>query len=213
MKIMMMNVIVAAALTLAAPHQAQGQASPDSIKHRNECRLAGQIVRTGHPGPHAEWAANYLPFCDPSMYAEALGGALLRLRTSNDSTALLLHWGAAAFVRDRTLFNAVITVAQDRTASLPARLWALRTLAQYLDPEGRHTIESMSGAECISGRILPGHSSVRIITPLPPGWEEHARAVGATVAAEHNGLLRSAGRCVSSAPVSWDRNVTAQNGD
>lgn len=199
--------LLLAAAVLAAPY-AQAQENPDSVKHRNECRLAAQIMRTGNPAPHAEWAANYVPFCDPALHAEALSHALLRLRSSTDDSALLLHWGGAGFVQDPSVFDAVIAVARDGAASLSSRLWALRTLAKYLDPEGQYTIQSMSGADCITGRALPGHSGLRVINPLHPDWRERARDAGEQVAqTENNQSLRSAARCVRSAPVAWDGPV------
>lgn len=198
----MRHIFAVAALLGAMPVAgAHAQSNPDSVKQRNECRLAAQVVRTGNPAPHAEWAANYLPFCDRALYVQALEHALLRLRTSTDSAALLLHWGNAGFWQDRALFNTVVTVAQDRSASLQSRLWALRTLARYLDPEGRYTIQSISGPDCILGRALPGHFVLRVITPWPSDWRDRARAVGSQVAEEANATLRTAGRCVSSAPI------------
>src|SRR5690349_17810761 len=45
---------------------AQGGGDPDDVHHRNDCRLALQIVETGHPAPHREWAYSLLPRCGAS---------------------------------------------------------------------------------------------------------------------------------------------------
>ena len=65
------------------------QATPDTIKLRNDCRLAEQALRTGHPGPKVAWARTFLPNCRPEQWARGAAAALTRLRTSADERALI----------------------------------------------------------------------------------------------------------------------------
>jgi hypothetical protein len=97
-------VIVCAATVLAAG-TLHGQATPDSVKHRNECRFARQVVVTGRPAPHLRWALGYLAACGAGEQGAAVAHALRRLRTETDTSVLRPYWSVTRYVLDRQLFR------------------------------------------------------------------------------------------------------------
>ncbi len=59
-------------LLLTAASSLGGQQSevPDSVHHRNNCRLAGQVITTGRPAAHTTWALSYIGACGDTEYNE-----------------------------------------------------------------------------------------------------------------------------------------------
>jgi hypothetical protein len=107
------------------PLALQAQVQSDSVKHRNDCRLATQIIETGHPAPHAEWALDYIGACGTQVQGAALATALRRLRSEPDTGKISPFWQNARFLRDGALYEAAVEIAADRSASVPARVFAL----------------------------------------------------------------------------------------
>jgi len=199
--------VFAALLTPTAG--AHAQAEPDSIKLRNDCRLAMQVLTTGHPAPRLEWARGFIGYCGNEQWATAKRAAILRLRASADENELGREWRFVWMLRDAELFNAVLQIAQDRNASTAARLWSLRTLANYIDPEGSYGAltriipGSREGQpQCITGRAA-GHMHEYSGKPLPSDFAAQARNLARALVADSGESLdlRTAAKCVVAAPV------------
>src|ERR1700745_984045 len=109
----MLRIAIAAgtALFLAIPLWAQ--AAPDSVKLRNNCRLAEQVLTTGHPAPKIAWARTFLANCQPEQWAGASAAVLDRLRTSTDAQALTIEWGSVSMLRDARLLTLAKSIALD----------------------------------------------------------------------------------------------------
>jgi hypothetical protein len=201
------NVLPICALLVAG--SAQAQANPDSIKRRNDCRLAAQVLRTGHPAPHRDWAHAMIGYCGREQWANAASAAIRRLSGSTDERELAAEWRHLWMLRDSAVFETIRDIAADRSASAPARLWALRTLATYIDPEGVYgslteiVANAPSGRPaCISNRAA-GAPEFREDRPLPSDYADRARHTAETIMKDESEgqIMRAAAMCVQAAPV------------
>lgn len=198
----MRKLILSLSVLALLPACATAQVS-DSMHARNRCRLALQIVQTGHPAPHTRWAYEHVALCGADA-GEAVAGALRRFRQSEDTAALDLVSTAARDYRDGRIFNAALEIAQDPTASVPARVFAFRVLIHGLAPGSliRYTdITEPSGV----GRGCFGfgphqHQNTTTGVPLPPDYAARvSNAADAVIASQDNPAspLRRAAVCAT----------------
>ncbi|HET7460283.1 MAG TPA: hypothetical protein VFJ82_03510 [Longimicrobium sp.] len=188
------------------------------MKMRNDCRLAAQVLTTGHPAPRLEWARGFIGYCGNGAWAVATRGAILRLRTSSDDAELGRQWRFVWMIRDADLFATVVDIARDRSASTTARLWALKTLATYIDPGGNYFLNPparANGAEprCIAGRFAGAMHSYAG-KPLPANFAAQVRDAAQPLAADATqpDQIRNAARCVNAAPV-YAEAMAVDSGD
>lgn len=134
---------LACLLLVVLARAGSAQVNSDSVKHRNECRLAEQVMTTGRPEPHREWARGYIAFCGHRSRARAASTALMRLRTSEDRRILEKEWGRVRLLRDSTLFETAMEIAADGRSSLPARVYAMRYLLNVVHPDRLITYDLM----------------------------------------------------------------------
>jgi hypothetical protein len=149
---------------------ASAQVRPDSIHHRNGCRLAVQIVRTGHPAPHTTWAFEEVGHCGEAG-GEAVAARIRADRQLVDTATLAGSLTATANLVDGAVFLAAADVAGDGGASVEARAFALRTLALSLRPGqiigyGEFTGSDRGPRRCF-GLGAPGHFRPQHGSPLP----------------------------------------------
>jgi hypothetical protein len=71
----MKRIIVFAVLALLPAMRLHAQANPDSVKHRNECRLALQVLVKGEPARLTGWAINYVRSCGRDTWAQGAAAA------------------------------------------------------------------------------------------------------------------------------------------
>lgn len=117
----------------AIPLRALDAQSEQQDPHiRNDCRLAAQVLETGHPAPHHVWALDFITRCEQSG-APAL--AALWQRPPADSGRLEQLFFASYRLRDSRLTRAVVDAAANRTLPQLVRLNALRVLAGHAAPE------------------------------------------------------------------------------
>ena len=183
------------------------QATPDTIKLRNDCRLAEQALRTGHPGPKVAWARTFLPNCRPEQWARGAAAALTRLRTSADERALINEWSAVWLLRDAGVFVVARSIAVDPAASTAARVQAMRYLALLLDPSGQYSFDLLTQGVPTGGRVVrPVCSSGRAAggqvrftgTALPGDYRQQIRGIGAQLHEDRTAPepIRRAGECL-----------------
>src|SRR4051812_27376125 len=100
-----MRILLLAALLAFVPTRgySQGRDVSDSVHQRNNCRLASQVIRTGHPATHLQWAYSQIPACG-SEGGEALAARLRELRGSRDTAAIRALTMPFATLRDRDAF-------------------------------------------------------------------------------------------------------------
>jgi len=202
----MHKILSVAALAVLAAGPLRGQTAPDTIKLRNDCRLAEQALRTGHPAPKVGWARTFLPNCQPQQWASASSAALNRLRASTNDRALTQEWGAVSMLRDAGLLIVAHSVALDRQASTGARVQALRYLAGLLDERGEYSFDLLTDGVptstrevrpvCSSGRAAGGQIRFTGVA-LPSDYRQQIRDVGMQVqGAGSPEAVRHAGECV-----------------
>lgn len=124
------NVIFVAVLVLAgAPLSAQRNDGGDV--NQNDCRLAAQIVRTGHPAPHREWA-----YCIIAQCADSGPGVIAAAWQDPpaDEQALQLLVRATSQFRTRRVFEAVGTAARNPQNSTLVRTYAFSMLYGFAWP-------------------------------------------------------------------------------
>lgn len=111
------------------------------------------------------------------------------------------------------MFEAAVRVAKDRSATTPARIFAIRTLLWALRPGVRIGYARLLAArgtgysECTAGLGPSLELEVTVGTPLPIDWIAQVRAAGRALVAE-SGQPRDvseAAGCLISTPVwtSW----------
>lgn len=156
---------------VATPLVAQEpKAHPAQVKHRNNCRLAAQVLLHGQPAVKRDWALRYIGSCpqqqqvvvdmwqDPPAETEELD-RLFELSRK---------------VKDERIFRRAVEVAEDPTEHSELRVTALAVLGSYLhsdlvmqlsDLERRPELEGIRWANIFGvGGDLEGQKTVR---PLP----------------------------------------------
>jgi hypothetical protein len=181
-----LSLAVLAILGAAVPLHAQ--AEPDSVKLRNDCRLAVQVTLTGNPAPRREWARWAIMRCG------AEGGRVIaqaiRANKSSSDTALLNRITWPAFeLRDGNVFLAAYEVLGDKSATPQARVFAVRTLLLALRPNSYLTYPDLADETGGRQRTCYGsggsfHLVVHPGTPLPPDYDVRVREIGARLAAD-----------------------------
>jgi hypothetical protein len=163
-----------------APRAVLAQANPDSVHHGNDCRLAAQVISTGHPAHRAEWALAKIQNCRDGGHT--LAQAISARRSSSDVEALDAVTRPAIRLRDGEVFSASLEIAGDRGASPQARVFAIRTLMWAMFPGGG--IEYSDLADLVQGRQRScfGHgpsteTEITQGTPLPRDYVDRAKAL------------------------------------
>jgi hypothetical protein len=130
---LMRRLTLAAALAVfgAVPVAAQHIDRRAEARHRNQCRLAGQVLTTGHPEPKREWARRYVTSCReeaPAFFAAEWA------RVEGDTARLGDLVFDSGRIRDERLYQALRNVVADRSRPELARIGAMLVLARYVDP-------------------------------------------------------------------------------
>lgn len=107
---------------------------PAEIRHRNDCRLAAQVLTHGQPAKKRSWAMNLISSC-PEHAGPAL--ATLWREATEDTLALQALFWRSYYVRDHRIYEAASQVLRDEGNPPLVRLTAMGVLASYYDP---HTI-------------------------------------------------------------------------
>lgn len=153
-------------LVLSLPACAAAQhATSDSVHHRNQCRLAAQIVRTGRPEPHQAWAYEWIAHCGREG-GDALAAAIRDSRRSSSVEEMEQTTRATLYLTDGQVFEAALDVAGDEAATREARVIAFRTLILAISPGRVLTYAQLSGSNCF-GLPASQHFEAQQGAPLP----------------------------------------------
>ncbi|HEX8391289.1 MAG TPA: hypothetical protein VF665_02940 [Longimicrobium sp.] len=128
---MLRRVLIVLVVT-AYPRPAHGQEGDSALlaRFRNDCRLAEQILRTGHPDPHREWALAYISRCESA--GPVTLAALWRDISAPDEIEPLVN--SSLQIRDARLYQQLRRTAEDRARPADVRVAALLVLARNTDP-------------------------------------------------------------------------------
>jgi hypothetical protein len=195
---------LASAFLISLAGRAVAQANPDSIKHRNDCRLVAQVLTTGHPAPKTDWAFTIVGNCGDEGI-QALSAGILSMKSSLDTGILAGLSQQARYYHDGSIFASALTVAGDPSASIPARIYSLLTLQYIILPSSSNTYaEATSDIDAngwpVCTRIIREQSGARVrpgITPLPADYEAQAQALTRQLRADAStpALVRAAASC------------------
>lgn len=199
----MHKVVLAVALALVLPSCASAQATSmsDSVYVRNRCRLAVQVITTGRPDPHAEWAYEYVRMCGREG-AAAITRAMESAVASPDRSDWERLTISTFYVRDAGIFEAALGVSKNAAASTTARVYSMKILIQLLSPGTTLTYDDLTrgpAAQRVCFGTGPGsHHEVEEVSPLPGDYRDRVIAELGTVAedAAHDSAIRQAATCV-----------------
>lgn len=129
-KTSLMQVGFGLATVLCGPAQANAQVTiSDSVRLRNDCRLAAQIIDDGHPAEKWHWALTRLTDCPNG--ASALQVAWAKPPEDKHDIAVLEY--STRQLQDRRLIAALQSAASRQGASKLSRIAALSVLMSYLE--------------------------------------------------------------------------------
>lgn len=99
---------------------------------RNDCRLAGQVIRTGHPAPRRQWALDAIRRCDES--GPAVIADVWLTAAPGDQGKLRELFNVTRDFNDRRVVDAVATAAREASTPEVTRIFALALLFNYAVP-------------------------------------------------------------------------------
>lgn len=125
--------LVAGLLVCANSARAQGQREAEDAHLRERCRFAAQILTTGEPRAHYDWAVAKIRACDESA-GPALAARWSRLDATTSRAALEELAFTSRSIRDQRLMDALVSVATSSSQPVSVRLEAISVLASYVNP-------------------------------------------------------------------------------
>lgn len=174
------SIILAAGLSSTAMAQADADAGNARVHHRNNCRLAHQVLVSGQPASKYEWALGYSTGCG-ALGGEGLATVLPRYRAvAGPGGQLEKVVEAAALLTDGRVFDAALTLAEDREAGVGARVQAIRIVYHQLNTATFQVYEAFVNDpwKTKTGYIpLVGSEASSIGAPLPKGAMDRAETL------------------------------------
>lgn len=168
-----MRVVLITAILACLPAAAAAQQDPmdphwrgyQDAHHRNECRLANQVLTRGQPANQREWALGIIVTCGP------LGGSTIAQLLRDHRTEE--EWGEELELvvnltwplHDRSIYEAAFEIATDPNAGTAARVQALRVLYYQISPGSRDPYETFLPESMTSH--FPAFHGPRVGDPLP----------------------------------------------
>jgi hypothetical protein len=169
----MLTATFQAALALVAgflPHALHSQDRADEVAHRNDCRLAHQVLVHGQPANKYDWALSFVENCGTEG-ATALASELREFRHLHGRTVHLDQLvEIAQRMIDPELLSAARDIAADEQAGEAARIHAIRLLvAQVADmdlPYEAFTSSSRDGSSLTLGAVTSRGASILRTLPV-----------------------------------------------
>lgn len=165
-----------AALTCCA----SAQANPGEVRHRNDCRLATQVLTLGRPADRYDWALTTIGTC-------ADAGATVAHVWESPPTGegeLQRLYESTARIKDGRVFTAVFDVAEDRSQASLIRLAALGAVVTLVQPRtvlvlsDRRPLANMAPVEWDNVWSAVDHTvQLNGETPLPADAMEQAKGL------------------------------------
>ena len=144
--------LVAGLFLVAAvvPSAAQENEHASQVRHRNECRLAAQVLVAGSPNPKRSWARAKIGSCAPEFAVPALA-TWWQERSSDVDDLGELH-EASRRVRDRRIYESAKAAVEDESRPPLARIAALGVLAAYVEEEITLVLQFLEPVPALRGR-------------------------------------------------------------
>lgn len=186
-------------LLLIIPACATAQETPDSVHHRNDCRLAAQVLSMGHPAPGYSWALDVAWRCPEA--APALATEMMRSAAVHDTSFLNRLTQPTIELRDGRIMQVALAIAADRSASSEARIFAIRTLIYSMRPGGGIDYDDLATHDYCYGYGPSLHQIITNGVPLPQNYVQQINILGLRLAADEHepAVIRHAGACAGMA--------------
>jgi hypothetical protein len=188
-----------------------GAQQADSMHHRNNCRLARQVLSLGQPANHRTWALRYIPSCSDDA-VEILTQAITRHRGAHTgNTELGVIVDALSPLVDRRVGFAAAALARDAGAGTGARLEAVRLLYWQIRPGFPVPLEEFTRQEQVVSE-----TETSTVYQLPPPftgslWSDAGRFEGEPYTAnEWETLAEELGRIASNTSAPADVRIAAR---
>lgn len=149
------RLLVGAMLFCAAPAAGQRDARDLQVKHRNDCRLAAQVLTTGHPHTKRAWALQQISGCEGEGPA-ALATVWQTLTDGSEIDALVT---SSLRLKDVRLYQQLRATATDRSRPAAVRAAAMLVLTRYTDPHNAIWLTDLVPPDSIARIPLVGGSS------------------------------------------------------
>lgn len=168
-----------------APLSAQRMDEAASARVRNDCRLAAQVIETGHPHPRWRWAVEHIGICSesgpPALAAlwRALPGDTARVEEAIEATGR---------IRDQRLYDEAVATLRATGRPAVVRVGAMRLLMRYVQPSQDYPFSALEPGERV--RIATGvgklNASVQVSgsRPLPDSLTSQVLALFQEIAAD-----------------------------
>ena len=142
----------------------------DTILHRNNCRLAEQVLLTGRPAVKHAWALDYVVTCGRKG-GEVLGTVFQRHQSQATRTPALdeITDAAIGFV-DRTLALAATDIAADENAGYAARIQAFRVVYSQVHPGALVAYERIARSGMTDTPSADSGATAVQIEPIEADW-------------------------------------------
>lgn len=170
MRMMRFALVLATCALAARAEAAVAQGVPDSVHHRNDCRLARQVLVQGHPANRRSWALARLSNCG-SDAVEVLRYYLNRHRSDENYGRPLDEVVTASFgLVDRNLAFAALSIAKSESSGTAARIQALRLLYAQVTPTTTVSFQRFTRPEIVSVTTRDDGNQYNRIEPLDPDF-------------------------------------------
>jgi hypothetical protein len=130
-------------------------ANPLTVKHRNDCRLAAQVLSTGEPHTKRDWARGYIATCKndgpPAIVQEWRN-------VPNDTAAVVQLMRASTAIRDIRIYEQVRSVVLDRSRTDVVRVGAMHVLDSYVNPHHLGWFMNRPPADGQVRRVYPANA-------------------------------------------------------
>lgn len=147
-------------LTATTPAKAQDDRAAE-VNKRNNCRLAAQVLTSGHPHPRFDWARATIADCEdegPAYFAAQWAKA------PADTAALRQMIAGSSRVRDARVYASLRETATDASRPSLVRVAAMIGLAEYVDPSISIDLSELCVPEGPINRIrFRGGSAVDVV--------------------------------------------------
>jgi hypothetical protein len=186
---------------IAGPLAAQGGSGKEDYAdehHRNDCRLAGQVLTLGQPADRRAWALETAPTCGASG-GQALAAVLDGQHGAADGVELEALVFATSRMRDGSVFQAGLRLGADAGAGDAARAAGWRVALYQLVPGSYAAPVEVEEGDFAGGADEASSAAPVAGAPLPADAAAQARqavqgsqAAAATVREAMDRLLAAA---------------------
>ena len=191
---------IAAALTLlgATTPQLAAQADPDSVKLRNDCRLARQVLESGQPSPHRTDALSLIPLCGQDA-VPALLTVWSEPPTERAELSVLVNSTRSLVIPQ--LVDALLSTLERTNLETNQRAAALLVLVTYADSSLAPGFEDIIGPrdDILSrhyGHVVPPYTAVGHDTLLAPLRDRLKPVLMQLAAADPDPMIQTAAEVV-----------------